>query len=196
MCNMTLSSPPAPYKRNAAASQARILQAAQVAFSTTGYSHTGIRDIAAVAGVSATLLVRYFGSKANLFEEALKATMHRQGPMEWTRAEYAERMADVLLDPANDIRAPMMIALACGDPEAAAIAARITAKYRLEVMAEWLGGDDAWERALALLMASTGFVIFARQLPLPLSDTVDMKTVRQWFTSTVNQLVSGEGWKD
>jgi AcrR family transcriptional regulator len=185
-----------PHKRNAAASRERILVAAQAAFSTTGYSHTGIRDIATLAGVSSTLLIRYFGSKAQLFEEAMTAAMRARDTFRWSKAEYAQKLADALLDPANDVRAPTMIALASGDPESAAIAARITAEQGLNVTAEWLGGDDALERALAIVMVSTGYVIFARQLPMAPSSADEMANMRGWFIATIDRLVSGKDWKD
>lgn len=40
-----------------------ILEAAQRLFSSRGYSETGVRDIAAEAGVNPALISRYFGSK-------------------------------------------------------------------------------------------------------------------------------------
>lgn len=184
---------PVSYKRNAAASRARILEAAQEAFSTTGYSHTGIRDIAKMAGVSSTLLVRYFGSKAQLFEEALVASMRARGMVRWGREDFAEKLADALIDPAGDIRGPMIVALGSGDPEAAAIAARVTVKHGIKVMADWLDGEDAEGRTLAMGMMAAGYVIYARQLPLP---STDLSNVRQWFIVTMKKLVEGKGWKD
>ncbi|MEP7222206.1 MAG: TetR family transcriptional regulator [Novosphingobium sp.] len=192
---MTVAPPrTSPPKRNAAASRARILQAAQDAFSTTGYSHTGIRDIAKLAGVSSTLLVRYFGSKAQLFEEAIKASMRASETVQWERSDYGRNLADALLDPANEFRGPIMIALASGDPESAGIAARIANRHGMKILADWLGGDAAEERTLAIAMMSTGYVIYARQLPMPAA--AELANLREWFIATVNRLISGKGWKD
>jgi AcrR family transcriptional regulator len=48
-----------------------LLEAARELFSAQGYSGTSTREIAEQAGVSETLMFRYFGSKVGLFREAL-----------------------------------------------------------------------------------------------------------------------------
>ena len=48
-----------------------LLEAAQELFSAQGYAGTSTREIAERAGVSETLMFRYFGSKVGLFREAL-----------------------------------------------------------------------------------------------------------------------------
>jgi AcrR family transcriptional regulator len=50
-----------------------LLEAARDLFSSQGYSGTSTREIAEKAGVSETLMFRYFGSKVGLFREALVA---------------------------------------------------------------------------------------------------------------------------
>jgi AcrR family transcriptional regulator len=50
-----------------------LLEAARELFSSQGYSGTSTREIAEKAGVSETLMFRYFGSKVGLFREALVA---------------------------------------------------------------------------------------------------------------------------
>jgi len=62
-----MDAPGKPKRRNAPKTKAKILAASQEAFAELGYSQAGIRDIAAIAGVSSTLLLRYFGSKPALF---------------------------------------------------------------------------------------------------------------------------------
>ena len=48
-----------------------LLEAARELFASKGYSGTSTREIAERAGVSETLMFRYFGSKVGLFREAL-----------------------------------------------------------------------------------------------------------------------------
>ena len=48
-----------------------LLEAARELFNSQGYSGTSTREIADRAGVSETLMFRYFGSKVGLFREAL-----------------------------------------------------------------------------------------------------------------------------
>jgi AcrR family transcriptional regulator len=57
--------------RNAAATRAAILQSAIGAFARAGYDGVGVREIARAAGVTAMMVNRYFGSKEQLFAEAV-----------------------------------------------------------------------------------------------------------------------------
>ncbi|MFB4318301.1 TetR family transcriptional regulator [Actinomadura sp. 21ATH] len=58
-------------KRDRAATRARLLEVARLRFAQGGYDATSVRDVAKDAGVDATLIFRYFGSKKGLFEEAM-----------------------------------------------------------------------------------------------------------------------------
>lgn len=55
----------------------RIREAARMLFAERGYHGTATREIARVADVSETLLFRYYGSKAALFEEVVCAPFDR-----------------------------------------------------------------------------------------------------------------------
>jgi AcrR family transcriptional regulator len=179
----------APRKRDAQATKARILEAAQRAFSETGYSHTGIRDIAARAGTSSTLLLRYFGSKAGLYEASLIEAMPTDVLLSGPREEFGEMLTALLLDPVNEIRPPLMIALASGDPEAAEIAARVFEKQTISPLTEWLGGSDGRARALELAMLATGLVTYARQLPLQEPTEAERRQITNWFSAAVQAVV-------
>ncbi|MGA9489419.1 MAG: TetR family transcriptional regulator [Mycobacterium sp.] len=56
--------------RNAAQTRADILSAARRRFGTEGYERTTLRAVAADVGVDAALVIRYFGSKQDLFAAA------------------------------------------------------------------------------------------------------------------------------
>jgi AcrR family transcriptional regulator len=178
-----------PRKRDAAATRARILEAAQRAFSETGYSHTGIREIAGRAGTSSTLVLRYFGSKAGLFEAALAAAMPVAAALSHPREALGVGLAEALLDPANAIRPPLMIAMASGDPEAAAIAARVFEAQSVAPLATWLGGPDGRARALEIAMLATGLVSYLRQLPLPAASEDERRHIADWFARSVQAIV-------
>ena len=64
-------------RRNAAATRARIIEAAAVVFARDGYSAATLRDIGALAGVDHALTVRYTGAKAGLFSAALAEEVAR-----------------------------------------------------------------------------------------------------------------------
>lgn len=61
--------------RNAAQTRADILTAARHRFATDGFERTTLRAIAADVGVDAALVIRYFGSKQDLFATATEFTI-------------------------------------------------------------------------------------------------------------------------
>jgi AcrR family transcriptional regulator len=60
--------------RNAAATREAILSSAIRNFARAGYDGVGVREIAGDAGVTAMLVNRYFGSKEELFAEAVETS--------------------------------------------------------------------------------------------------------------------------
>jgi AcrR family transcriptional regulator len=56
--------------RNASQTRADIVAAARSRFAADGYERTTLRAVAADVGVDAALVIRYFGSKQELFAEA------------------------------------------------------------------------------------------------------------------------------
>ncbi|MEO1189922.1 MAG: helix-turn-helix domain-containing protein, partial [Pseudomonadota bacterium] len=50
-------------QKDRAATEARLLNAAETIFAEQGFAATGVREIANAAGVSVSLINRYFGSK-------------------------------------------------------------------------------------------------------------------------------------
>lgn len=62
--------------RNADGTRADILTAARARFGNEGYERTTLRAIAADVGVDPALVIRYFGSKQQLFASAAEFTLH------------------------------------------------------------------------------------------------------------------------
>jgi AcrR family transcriptional regulator len=180
---------PPVHKRDATATRARILNAAQRAFATTGYSHTGIRDISAEAGTSSTLLLRYYGSKAGLLEAALRDAMAVDDLVTMPPEEMARTLARTLREEDNSARPMLMMAMASGEPEAAQIAARVFTEHSIVPMATFLGGADGQVRALELAMLAIGYVFFTRHLPLPGLAAAETEALDAWFTRAVLDVV-------
>jgi AcrR family transcriptional regulator len=180
--------PGGPKRRNAPQTKARILAAAQQVFSEHGYSQAGIRDIAAIAGITSPLLLRYCGSKAGLFEAALIDAMPLDRIFERGRDGFGEHLTSLLLD-ALDLKPPAMVALSTGDAEAREISTRVTEKYAVAPLAQWLGPPDASARAVQISMLCTGFVMYTRQLPvLPAAKGVDKKLAK-WLARSLQAIV-------
>lgn len=173
-------------RRDAEATRARILAAAQAAFARSGYDHVGIREIAAAAGISSPLLLRYFGSKAGLFEAALIASVSLDAVLSTERARFGRHLASLFLRQDLDVRPPVLIGVTAGDPQARAITARITESHLIAPLADWLGGNEPRARSIEIAMLSTGFVIYLRQLDVAGPATAALSS---WFADTVQAVV-------
>jgi Transcriptional regulator len=66
-----------PKQQQKSVTEVRILEAAVQLFAGQGFSATGTREIAQLAGVNETTLFRYYGTKKDLFWAALEARLSR-----------------------------------------------------------------------------------------------------------------------
>jgi AcrR family transcriptional regulator len=102
--------------RDAAASKNALLQAAQTLFGRQGFEGTTIREIGEQAGVDASLIARYFGSKADLYIAAVIAQDTEGAPSEY---EGLEHMAGLMLTRADQRGpGPVLQAIARSDTSA------------------------------------------------------------------------------
>jgi AcrR family transcriptional regulator len=113
----------APPRRNAAATQARLLAAAREQFLRHGYRATSLRSIAAQAGVDVMLIRRYFGSKQQLFTEATNISDNVEAVQHADDDAVGRALIERVLRVHRDIDAPLFALLrSSGDP---AVVARI-----------------------------------------------------------------------
>jgi AcrR family transcriptional regulator len=175
-------------KGNAASTRAKILTAAQLAFSRHGYSEAGIRDIGEMIGLSSTILLRYYGTKAGLFEAALREALRAEAGFP-PRAEFGRTTAARLADPNLDMRPHAMIVLATGHEEAREIAARVLHEETLAPIANWLGPPDADARSRQILALWSGFVLYTFQLTVSSGrDKID-PTMVEWLAQSLQAIV-------
>lgn len=166
----------------------KILAAAQQVFSSVGYSEAGIRRIAELVGVSPTILFRQFGTKANLFEEALVAAICEEPQQTQSLDTFARHVANLLADP-TQINCPhAMTLLATGNEEARQIAIRVLRKYTIEPMMAWLGGPDAETRSKQIMALCAGFALYNTQLNISDSKEVNHQMV-DWLTNSIQAIV-------
>lgn len=184
--------PPAanPHSDNdssASPTKAKILAAAQQAFSTAGYTESGIRKIADRVGLSSALVIRHFGSKAALFEAALLAEMDKP-ELPPNRKEFGRDLAESLANPGRYISSHSMTLLAIGNEEAREIVARVLQERSIGPLAEWLGPPNAQSRARQILALCAGFVLYNSQLtPFAESDPCMVKWLAQSLQAVVDQ---------
>lgn len=175
-------------KGDAVATRARILLTAKQVFSKRGYSECGVRDIAGELGLSATILLRYYGSKAGLFEAALRDAL-RSEPVFPPRDQYGAFIAGRLTDPDHDMNPHAMCVLATAHEEAREIAARVLQELAVAPMAAWLGSPDAEARARQILALCSGFVLYTFQLTVAAGHPRVDAAMVSWLTQSVQRIV-------
>jgi AcrR family transcriptional regulator len=184
-----MDSSPRPKRRNASRTRLGILAAAQRSFSERGYAQAGLRDIAALADVSSTMVLRYFGSKAGLFEAALIDAMRVDELLKRGKQGVGEFLSTRFLNAGMDVTPPSMIALSTSDEEAREITCRVTEEYVVAPLAEWLGPPEARARALEIVLLSTGFVLYTRRLPELFAARGVDRQLAAWFARSVQAIV-------
>ena len=161
----TLAAAP-PRRRDAAATRAAILQAAQGQFAQLGYDRAALRDIAAEAGADVALIKRYFGGKEGLFIEALKEAIRPDPLKGWDRASFGRDVGVMMAGapeakPGHDGRAHgfQFLLRAATSPTTAPLLNVAVQERFLTPIREWLGGEDAQARARVLAGAFIGFLV-------------------------------------
>lgn len=174
--------------RNTAQTKARILAAAQTAFVEKGYSQANLRSIAEHAGVATSLVIKHFGSKKNLFAEALTKTLEDAEVAPEDRSHFGERLVRLLIDPRIQVLTPAMIALSLEDEEARLVAAKVARDHMIVPTAAWIGPPQAEARAANLLMLSIGFALFQRHLKAEISREA-REVSAKWFARLIQAVI-------
>jgi len=153
----------APRKRDAEATSAAILEAAKTQFARLGYDRAGLRDIAADAGVDVALINRYFGGKAGLFTEALKASFRPDFLDQWDRGRFARDFATMMAGGAHEneerTQSFQFLLRAATSPSTAPLLNTAIQERFLTPIREWLGAEAAPARARVLAAAIIGLLV-------------------------------------
>jgi AcrR family transcriptional regulator len=176
-------------RRDAAQTKARILVAAQTAFSERGFSQTGIRDIAIGAGVNSALVNRYFGSKAGLFEAALIDAIPDVSDLDLGHDGFGANLTKWFQAGLLDLRAQAMIAFSVNDPEAHVICARVLEAHAIKPLSEWLGPPNARARAVRITMLATSFMLYTRQITLLTPDEAAATETADWLAKSLQAII-------
>ena len=107
------------------------LQAAADTFTASGYAKAGLREIGERAGVAPSLVSRYFGTKAALFEAALIHVLRTNSVFTWQKDGFGEAMARLIPERSNT-NITVMLVLALADPESKEIARQVSREHMIE----------------------------------------------------------------
>jgi len=160
--------------RDAAATRVAILRSARAAFARSGYEGTGVREIAAGAGVTAMLVNRYFGSKEGLFAEVVDATMDDPSILtaeNLSASDLAQRMAQSLVGLTGSRASPLdgflILWRSTGSERAAEIARKHIEKKHQKNLMQAVRGEHAAQRAAVALALVAGLQVMRQMIGLP-----------------------------
>jgi AcrR family transcriptional regulator len=170
--------------------KAAILRAAQIAFSTSGYAASGVREITAMAGVNPALVSRYFGSKEKLFEAALADLLDINILIDQPRDRFGEGLVASFVDERADRVNPLQImVLATSDAGARAIADRLVRELTIKPLANWFHLPNAEERAARIVVLASGFFVYRLLYPLDAWAGDIAPASRKWLEETFQSVV-------
>jgi AcrR family transcriptional regulator len=186
------ASPSLPKGRDKTRTREEILAAARHAFATRGYAGTGVREIAAAAGINSALVVRYFGGKQKLFIATIDADMALTPFLAGPREQLGRHIVDHLMHkPEHETDALAIMMLGATDPSLSPALKRLIKQRLFDPLVAWLGGRDAPARAALLLALVSGVWMHRRLLPVPpLTGEVDRATATT-LARMIQELIDG-----
>lgn len=173
-----------------------ILEAARAIFAAHGYEQTTIRAVAAQAGIDASMVMRYFGSKAGLFAAAASVNLEPPDLGSVPARQRGELLLRDFVDrwetgPNRDALVLLLRTAVTDDAVAAQVQANINRLIAAPVAA--LGDEDADRRTALIATQLLGLVVaryILRQEPLA-SVSVDeivadiAPTIQRYLTQPV-----------
>jgi AcrR family transcriptional regulator len=158
-----------------------MLASARRHFARENYENVGLREIAGDAGVDPALVCRYFGSKGQLFREAMHDEAFDLG-RDADPASLPEYLADLLLSGAESTAKTerlLMMLHSFSSPQASAIILEKIEGDILSPVSAMLKGKDAACRAGLCLAALMGAGIMLSALPSNAMQGADPEMLRE-----------------
>jgi AcrR family transcriptional regulator len=186
--------PPAP--RRSDATRAEILRAAQARFAVDGYQGATIRAIAADAGIDPSMVMRYYGSKSQLFAAAVDIDLRLPDITQVPRGRVGHVLVSHFLkrweeDPGGDA----LLTLLRSAPTDSLAAERLRAIFREQLASMVLRfvGDpvEAAERAGLVSTQLLGLAFCRHILAIPPVVALDHDTIISQLAPTIQRYLTG-----
>jgi AcrR family transcriptional regulator len=180
-------------QRDAERTRAAILDAAKTLFSKRGFTNTGVREVAELAGVNSALVTRYFGSKEGLYRATLEQMSDISPLFHGDRRRFGVDMMAVFCGP-HDASGPLaMMILSATDPAAHEASVEYLQTKVIAPLARWLGPPDGEGRAARLNILWTGFLTTWKLLPLQQLSGPRFASIRRWMEEATQAIVDEGG---
>jgi AcrR family transcriptional regulator len=161
-----------------------ILDAARARFASDGFAATTVRRIATDAGVDASLVIQFYGSKAELFAAVMSispdALARFSTAFEGPDEHLGERVARAYLDAWEGTDSEPLMAMlrgAIANQQASAQLREFIEARLLDGVKSRSVGDDAAVRAGVASSMLVGIIVGRRIVAVPTLANVDMETL-------------------
>ena len=177
-------------RRDADATRARLLSAAQQAFAARGFGDVGLRAIAADAACDPALIARYFGSKEALFEAAIADLLDTEPLLAGGKEGFGRHVVEYFINRRNDRGDPLpMMIFSTADPVSRAITLRLLEERIIRPIGDWLDAGRGAELAARISILCSGFFLYWQILPLQaLAGEVPQET-QKWLAEQLQAIV-------
>lgn len=152
-------------RKSAHETRSAILEAAREKFAQNGYDQTGLREIAAAAGVDAALICRYFGSKQELLGEVLACPSKFAAILAGPKEQIGTGMAEQLFLPRDErdksegIAQLLVLLRAASSPQAHGLLKQSIETGFLAPLRARLTGENCAERAMLVAACLFGTAV-------------------------------------
>ena len=190
----------APKGSKGQATRQRILQAGATLFSRTSFSSVPVRRIAAEAGVDASLINRYFGSKEGLFREILASALPKDLLSSALGEAPRERLGETLVRAADELwsstKGAGLIAIArrslAGDSATVRDALLSTIVAQIRSLIDDSGSTDPDLRASLVATQMLGLVVSRHLLKLEPVASLEREELARLIGPTIQRYLTGD----
>jgi AcrR family transcriptional regulator len=180
--------------RNAEATKADILSAARSVFANSGYDSVGVRDIAAVAGVNAALIIRYFGSKEELFEKAVTGAFDLNELLNVKREDVGKLLAHYILqkrEREGSLEPLLALLRSASSEQGSKLMRQLLDEQFIHPLAKWLGGRQAELRASLIASTMLGLALTKDVLKSERLESSEAETIIKLVAPVLQGYIDG-----
>lgn len=181
------STPP----RRSDATRAAILRAARELFAAEGYERATIRAIAALARIDPSMVMRYYGSKEQLFAAAAQFDLRLPDLAALPREQVGGALVAHVLDRWEDDEALQVLLRAGVTNDATERMRSIFVEQLVPVVTALGGAGDARVRAGLAASQVLGFALCRYVLAWPEVSGIERDDVLAWLGPTVQRYLTG-----
>ena len=156
------------------------MEAAKLVFTNKGYDQASTRDIAKLAGINVSLVIRYFGSKRNPFELTVVDVAQCEVSIA-LNVDLPEYLTELLLNKSAIPEFDPIIAMlrSASSEEVGPMLTEVVEDSFMVPFSKILSGVDAREKAAITLAVITGYDVIIRMMRVKAHADMDRAALRQ-----------------